>query len=489
MTHADAVSQLVPLVARYRLDPLAFVREQFDPAPRLSADQEKLFLAVRDALHGKEKRYISVVAGTTTGKSAAIALLLLWALCVHARAKIPVTATTFQQVKTILWTELWRWHPQLRPLWRPFVTLTSTEASQTGNPECTAFIKAASENNPQAFQGVHSQFVMFVFDEASGIPQSIFDAAEGSCSHVGSEGVPGTALFLCTGNGNLASGPFYDTHHKNAAFWNHMSWSSRNSPWCGPDYIARQEALYGKNSNQVRIRVDGLFPLDDPDTLIKHDWAQSAVGRDIREPKTVKRLLGLDPKGSGSDSIGAAIRQGRRIYGAEEWPSSFEEVQIAGRAIQMYKDGLYDEAFVDCIGVGSGVCSMLEEAGVPHHRVNAGAAPSDPARFARNRDELWWSTREAFRARDCAIDPGETETSRAFAEKLVEELTVPKYANNSSGRIQVESKESLKKAARLGHSPGLADALCLTFDKTSPLTRDARATYADLHLDAPAYVW
>ena len=37
MKHADAVSELVPLVARYRLDPLAFVREQFDPAPRLSA--------------------------------------------------------------------------------------------------------------------------------------------------------------------------------------------------------------------------------------------------------------------------------------------------------------------------------------------------------------------------------------------------------------------------------------------------------------------
>ena len=490
MTSAD-LDAFCALRDAYALDPLSFVADAFSPAPALSADQLKLFRAVKAAVNGEGKRYISVVSGTGTGKSASLALLIHWALCTHPRAKIPVTATNFRQVQTILWPELHRWAGALRPPWNELVRITATEASQVGNEECFAFIKAAAEHNPQGFQGVHSQFVMFVFDEASGIPQSIFDAAEGSCSHVGASGVPGTALFLCTGNGNLASGPFYDTHHKNAAFWEHMSWSSRNSPFCGPDYIARQEAMFGVNSNQVRIRVDGLFPLDDPDTLIQHDWAQTALGRDIREPSAVKRYLGLDPKGSGSDSIGAVFRQGHRCYGAEEWPSSWEEVQIAGHAIQLWKDKAYDEAYVDCIGVGSGVCSMLEEAGVPVHRVNAGTAPSDPVRFAKCRDELWWLTREWFRTRDCAIDPGTTETSRAFAEKLVEELTVPKYAPNSAGRILVESKDSLKRASRIGHSPGLADALCLTFCSTAPVSRDTRSLYADLQDvgSVATYVW
>ncbi|MBR6021672.1 MAG: hypothetical protein IK066_04555 [Kiritimatiellae bacterium] len=493
MTAEASIDAFVRLRDAYSRDPLAFVLDAFDPPPALSPDQLKLFAAVRAAVNGRGKRYISVVSGTGTGKSASLALLVLWAVATHGRAKIPCTATNFRQVQTILWPEMHRWFSALRPPWNELLRISATEVAQVGNEECFAYIKAAAEHNPQGFQGVHSQFVMFVFDEASGIPQSIFDAAEGSCSHVGASGVPGTALFLCTGNGNLASGPFYDTHHKNAAFWEHMSWSSRNSPFCGPDYIARQEAMFGRDSNQVRIRVDGLFPKDDPDTLVRHDWAAAALARtpeEVSEPPSVRKIGGLDPKGSGSDTIGFCVRQGRVVSGFEEWPSSFEEAQIAGRAVQLHKAGVFDELAVDCIGVGSGVCSMLEEAGVPVRRVNAGAAPVDPVRFARARDELWWRARDWFAEGLCRIDPGDTDASRAFAEKAGEELTTPKYAANSSGRIQVESKDSLKRSGRIGHSPGLADAFCLTFS-TVPLVRPSRAYYADLALAASgsAYVW
>ncbi len=468
-------ASLEAFFARYRRDPVAFVREQFVPSPTISDDQLDLLNDVGRAVRGEDKRYISVVSGTSTGKTACLAWLVLWGLSCHSRARIPCTASTRIQVLRNLWGEIRRWHPYLRPLFQQLIDIRATSVRQTDNEECFAEAIASQKNKPENFQGIHCNFLMFLMDEASGIPQSIFDAAEGNCTSVTNEVAGGCALLICTGNGNYASGPFFETHHKNARYWKHRSWSSRNSPFCGKDYITRQEEVYGPGSNQIRIRIDGLFPTDDPDTLIQHDWAQSAVGREIREPTTVQRIAGLDPKGAGGDTIGFCIRQGHRAYGFDEWPRSFEEAQIAGRLVQMYRNGEFDLVCVDAIGVGSGVCSMLEQAGVPHRRVNVGAAAMKRAlECYRLRDELWWEAREWFRAGDVGIDVADSDVARNIVEKAIHELTTPKYAVQSNGRIVVESKDSLRRGERLGYSPGLADAFCLTFADLVPVIRENR---------------
>lgn len=491
----DAAQQeaLAALLDRYRNNPLLFVREIIG-AKIVSADQESLLRAVGDACTGRDKPYISAVSGTGTGKTAFLAWLVIWALCTHARAKIPCTATTFGQVKTLLWPEILRWHSQMDPAFARFVEIGGEQIAQKGNGECFAFIKAAQANNPASFQGVHCEFVMFIFDEASGIPQSIFDAAEGSCSHAGSEGVAGQALFICAGNGNLASGPFYDSHNAKRAGWRCFSLSSRNSPFCGRDYIERQEKMYGKDSNQVRIRINGQFPKDDPDTLIPHDWAEEAKTREVSEPESVPRVAGLDPKGSGGDSIGFCIRQGRVAYRFEEWPSSWEEAQIIGHVMQLWKEKAFDEIDIDCIGVGSGICSVLEQQGVPLRRVNVAQPPVfRPADNARLRDDLWWEAREWFKARDCRLhagtrpDAAPTREGTDFLDKAVHELTVPKYRPNPGGRVEVESKKDLKRAERLGHSPGLADAFVLTF--ATPLPLLGRRRPAAFRERPDAYLW
>lgn len=479
-----AREELVRLIKRYQSDPLAFVNEQFERPPGLSKDQLRLFDAVKRAIRGEGQRYISVVSGTGTGKTATLALLVLWAVATHSRAKIPCTATNFRQVQTVLWPEMHRWHPLMRPLFRDMVSIGATQVEQVGNKECFAFIKASSEFNPQGFQGVHSPFVMFIFDEASGIPQSIFDAAEGSCSHVGSA-MKGVALFICTGNGNLASGPFYDTHHKNAHHWAHMSWSSRNSPFCGTDYIRRQEEMFGVDSNQVRIRVDGKFPKDDSDSLILHDWVEEAIGRDVQELPTTKRIAGLDPKGSGSDTIGFCIRQGKIAYGFCEWPTAYEEAQIAGKIVEMYRKKEFDEVNVDAIGVGSGVCSILEQEGIPHRRVNVGMAAMGRAEMCnRLRDEVWWEAREWFRSGNVKLESDD----KLALDKVIHELTTPHYANKGNGKIVVESKDSLKHTERIGYSPGLADALTLTFATLVPLNREQHIYFNDVPTNND-FVW
>ena len=70
----------------------------------------------------------------------------------------------------------------------------------------------------------------------------------------------------------------------------------------------------------------------------------------------------------------------------------------------------------------------------------------------RLRDELWMKAREWFMARDCKIpnDPA-----------LISDLVGPTYKLLSTGKLQVEPKDDMKKRGIM--SPDVADAFCLTF--------------------------
>ena len=65
---------------------------------------------------------------------------------------------------------------------------------------------------PEALQGVHSENVMLIGDEASGIPEQVFEAAAGSMSGH-------NAVTLLLGNPVRSSGFFYDTHNRLSGDW------------------------------------------------------------------------------------------------------------------------------------------------------------------------------------------------------------------------------------------------------------------------------
>ena len=90
----------------------------------------------------------------------------------------------------------------------------------------------------------------------------------------------------------------------------------------------------------------------------------------------------------------------------------------------------------------------------------------------RLRDELWWKCREWLEERSCRL---------ADDDALIGELTSPKYVFTSAGKIQVESKDSLKERGVV--SPNRADALILTF-----ATSDLKSNYAKLKYPKARFV-
>jgi hypothetical protein len=81
-----------------------------------------------------------------------------------------------------------------------------------------------SEENPDAYAGLHNHDgVMLVFDEASGIPDSIWSVADGFFT----ENTP-HRFHLAFSNPRRNTGYFYETFHSKRAFWNTRNIDARD---------------------------------------------------------------------------------------------------------------------------------------------------------------------------------------------------------------------------------------------------------------------
>ena len=110
---------------------------------------------------------------------------------------------------------------------------------------------------------------------------------------------------------------------------------------------------------------------------------------------------------------------------------------------------------VDSIGIGAGVVDRLAEQNYPVEGINVGEVASDSEMFVNLRSELWWKLREE-------LDPNnENALALPRDDILLGQLTSVKFKVSSTrGKIQIESKEEMKKRGL--RSPDRAEAIMLT---------------------------
>lgn len=396
-------------------------------------------------------RRVSIRSGHGTGKSTFFAWSILWFMCCYFPCKIPATAPTGHQLSDVLWAELAMWHRKLTdrlPELGQEFEWTSEKFQLKSNPsESFAVARTSRPEKPEALQGFHAENILFAIDEASGVPDEVYQVAEGALSTEG-------AFVIMAGNPTRMEGYFYDSHHKMRARWSPLVWDAEASPLVSKAYVEDMALKYGRESAIFRIRVKGEFA-GNPDGVIPLDLIESSVGRNIKAYGDV--VWGLDVARFGEDRTALCKRhQNAMLEPIEAWRGK-DLMQTCG----MVK-ARYDEARVkpvrinvDVIGMGSGVVDRLKELKLPVVGINVAESPAVGDRFNRLRDELWFKAREWFEGRD---------VSMVQDDALIAELTLPSYKILSSGKIQVESKDDLKK--RGVTSPDLADAFCLTMANT-----------------------
>jgi phage terminase large subunit len=438
MTEANPLEEFV---MRYRDDPVLFVKEVLGATPY---DYQAEFL---DALASGERK-MSVRSGHGTGKSTTSSWAMLWYVLLRFPNKVVVTAPTSGQLFDALFAELKRWINELPPQLQVLLTVKSDRVELAAAP-AEAFISARTSRaeTPEALAGVHSENVLLVVDEASGVPEKVFEAAAGSMS-----GHSATTILLS--NPTRSSGTFFESQTRLADTWWTRRWSCVESPLVSEEFVDEMRARYGEDSNAFRIRVLGEFPMADDDTIIPFHLADSAIKRDIEIPEDTKPIWGLDVARFGADKTALCKRYGNVVTEITSW-QGLDLMQTVGRVMAEY-EGLSpsmrpSEILVDSIGVGGGVVDRLRELGAPVRGINVGEAPAMGNTYMNLRAELWFKTKGWLEDRSCKL-PND--------DQLLAELTSIRYGFTPGGKMKAESKDDMRKRGL--KSPDLADALCLT---------------------------
>ena len=431
-------------VETYQNDPVKFVQEMLGAEP---FDYQKEFL--REV--ASPTRRLSVKSGHGTGKSTTASWAMLWFLLLKYPCKVVVTAPTSSQLFDAMFAELKRWIKELPREIQGLLNVKSDRVELVAAP-AEAFIScrtARAENAGEALAGVHSDNVLLVIDEASGVPEVVFEASAGSMSSV-------NATTVMLSNPTRSSGTFFESHNRMRQSWWTRTWSCEDSPLVADEFIDEMRERYGETSSAFLVRVMGEFPLADDDTIIPFHLVESAQHRDIEESPETSQIWGLDVARMGSDKTALCKRTGSVVTDIKSW-GGLDLMQTVGRVKAEYdalevweQDNL--EILIDSIGQGAGVFDRCQELGMPVRAVNVSESPSMKETYLNLRAELWFRMKAWLENRTCKIPQN---------DKLLSELTSLKYTFTSSGKIKAESKQELKK--RGFNSPDLADSLALTF--------------------------
>lgn len=465
MTNDDLIIEL----AQFSSDPLGFVLFAFpwgeegelEAASGPEPWQEELLTELGQGLITLDEAIrLARTSGHGIGKSALVSWLILWAVSTYEDTKGVVTANTETQLKTKTWVELAKWYRLF--IGRELFKMTATalfsvdpEHERTWRVDMVPW----SERNTEAFAGLHNKGkrIIIIFDEASAIPDVIWETTEGALTDHDTQ-----IIWACFGNPTRNIGRFRDCFDggKFAHRWATKAIDSREVSITDKAQIARWIADYGEDHDFVRVRVRGIFPRIDSESFISLELCREAAAREVATQNEAL-VLGVDVGRFGDDPSVIYPRAGRD---AKTWPPTIlygaSTMETAARVAKMYTDLHAQAVMVDSGGVGGGVVDRLRQLGVSVIEVDFGSKPDgtnfdDGAKYANKRAEIWGALRDWLRGGAIAdITTGDKIT-------LIDELTAPGFGMNVREEIQLESKKDMRR--RGVPSPNVADALACTF--------------------------
>lgn len=455
-------------IANWRADPVLFVHQALGAEPEPWQKQALEYIAVEDRL--------TIRSGHGVGKTTLLSWIILWFMLTRYPVKVPTTAPTAHQLFDVLWPEISFWHRRLpAPLQKQLVLKSDRLELSSAPRESFAVARTARAEQPEALQGFHSMYILYIVDEASGVPDPIFETARGAMSTPGAKSV-------LAGNPTRGSGYFFETHKPGSGYVQ-MKVSCSESSRVDPGFIKEMARDYGEESNVFRIRVLGEFPRSEDDVLIPLDLIEAAVARykGLEKTETPSGMFksrrriygevwGVDVGHMGSDESVLVKRRGPVVNFVKGW-RQLNNMELAGRLKREWDETIEEERpasiFVDYNGVGVGVCDRLWELDLPVVGINVSELPGVLGRGWRLRDELWIRTKDFFELSNCAIPDH---------QKLVKDLSEVTYKVGSDEKFRIEPKPFMRK--RLKRSPDYGDALCMTFSDedvvslVSPKARD-----------------
>jgi hypothetical protein len=393
----------------------------------------------------------ATASGHGIGKSALVAWLILWALSSRRDTKGVVTANTEKQLKTKTWSELGYW---FRLCWfasSMFRLELSAIFSRMPKHELTWRVDqiAWSEKNTEAFAGLHNKGkrILLVFDEASAIPDVIWEVSEGALTDAKTQ-----IIWAVFGNPTRNTGRFKECFTGDKAKrWRTRQIDSRSCKFTNKDELAKWADDYGEDSDFFKVRVRGVFPSMSAKQFISVVDADAAFGRHLRTDQYdfAPKILSVDPAWEGDDELVIGLRQGLAFSILRTIPKNDNDIQIANIVGNLEDEHGVDAVFIDA-GYGTGIVSAGRTLGRTWQLVWFAGESAEPG-CLNKRAEMWKLMRDWLK--NGGAIPADSV--------LYNDLIGPETVARVDGKIQIEPKDAMKKRGL--RSPNRADCLAISF--------------------------
>lgn len=398
---------------------------------------------------------------------------------------VVITAPSFSQIKTNVFHELTMsmsrskevYYPDgtkrpegvYQPLPGKITTSGNVAEWRDGASQLAQGRKPATGEIITTFQGIHRKNVLFIIDEAGGMPADMFVAAERMTTNA-------NAKILAVGNPDRRGSEFYklfyDEDQKH--LWNPIHISSFDTPsFTGekcpqelldgmptPEWVEQNTRAWGGvDDPRVRIAIFGDFPDSDESVFFSESSLNRADETEIDPDLTKPRILGVDLSMFGSDESVAYLNQDNRIRRVDGW-GQLSTKQAVKRLHELGVEYDVDFMNIDSGGIGAPIISLLKEEHPPDTRryrvveMNASAAPPDRRRWVNAR--AWWYDRLREDMNMGLVDL-DLPRQDSVLRKQMTAVNAFIAEGARAGAIQMESKRDMK--ARVGYSPDEVDAI------------------------------
>lgn len=402
-----------------------------------------------DGVNAVDPIQVAVASGHGIGKSALSAWLILWVMSTRPHSKGVVTANTGDQLRTKTMSELSKWHKRcITERWFEVIAMSISHRSHPDTWRVDAM--TSREENSESFAGLHcaDSTPWYLFDEASAIPEKIWEVAKGGLTD-------GEPMHIAFGNPTRNNGSFRECFGRQKHRWITRQVDSRTAKMTNKKLIKEWAEDFGEDSDFFRVRVRGMFPKGGDMQFIPSDDVGAAMKRDIgRYLGDDPLICGVDLARGGDDNCMIQFRRGRdakseKVYKipGEKSRDSMKVVSLLATVFDRHKP---DVSFVDETGLGGPIADRLIQLGYHVIGVNFGADADDKKKYRNKVAEMWWRMREWLKTGAIIDDP-----------QLEDELTGREYDHNDKDQLVLERKKDMKKRGIA--SPDWADALALTF--------------------------
>ena len=388
-----------------------------------------------------------------THNSALIAWIADWLMSTRPHCRGTVTANTSEQLEKKTWAAIRTWTAKcLTSHWFEINSQIMYRKGHRASWFCAP--QSCAEENSEAFAGQHAKgsTSFYLFDEASAIPDVIWEVAEG--------GLTDEPLILAVGNPTRSSGKFHEAAFgRQRGRWVTHVIDARTCKLANHRLIEQWAQDYGEDSDFFRVRVMGLPPNASESQFIDNGRVWTSQKNAATSLSSEPLIAGVDVSGGGSAWTVCRFRKGLdgrswapiRITGERTVADDRQLVvtQLAEVLMRKGKDKV-TAMFVDS-AFGSPIVVHLRNRGFTNvFEVNFGAPSPDPHQL--NQRAYQWNLMKEWLPKG-AIPKDDP--------RLESDLCGPGFHLNQKNQLVLESKASMIERGLA--SPDDGDALSLTF--------------------------